>query len=124
MAASPPLEAITKLEKEKNIWFSSVRPDGRPHLAPVWFVWYANKIYIGTDPKSVKFRNIHNNRQVALALEDGSHPLICEGTAQLASLPLADGLKAAFLQKYDWDITQEPQYNRVIEVTPEKWLNW
>ena len=123
MLTLPP-EAETKLETEKNIWIASVRPDGRPHLAPVWFVWYAGKIYIGTDAKSVKFHNIHRNRRVALALEDGTHPLICEATAQLAALPLAEGLKAAFQQKYDWDITQEPQYNQVIEVTPEKWLNW
>ena len=47
-------EIIEKLEKQKNLWFSSVRVDGRPHLVPVWFVWYEGKIFIGTEPKSVR----------------------------------------------------------------------
>ncbi len=64
MAAEPNEEVIAKLESQQNIWFSSMRPDGRPHLAPVWFVWHAGKIYIGTDPKSVKSRNIRRNPRV------------------------------------------------------------
>src|SRR5256885_2571611 len=28
-----------RLRHEPIIWLSSVRPDGRPHLVPVWFLW-------------------------------------------------------------------------------------
>ncbi len=90
MAAVPNEEVIARLESQQNIWFSSVRPDGRPHLAPVWFVWHAGKIYIGTDPKSVKSANISGNAQVSLALEDGTHPLICEGTVRVVEKPWPD----------------------------------
>ena len=75
-------EIIEKLEKQKNLWFSSVRVDGRPHLVPVWFVWYEGKIFIGTEPKSVKSNNIRGNPKVVVALEDGSKPVICEGIAR------------------------------------------
>jgi F420H(2)-dependent biliverdin reductase len=117
-------EMIARLENQQNIWFCSVRPDGRPHLAPVWFVWHAGKLYIGTDPKSVKSRNLRSNLQVTLALEDGAHPVICEGTAQPAAMPLPDDLLAAFFKKYEWDLNKEAQYNLVVEVTPVKWLSW
>ena len=122
--SEPTEELIARLEIQQNIWFSSVRPGGRPHLAPVWFVWHAGRLYISTEPQSVKSRNIRRNPRVALALEDGTHPLICEGTARPVEHPWPEALVAAFLRKYEWDINKEVQYNQVIEVTPEKWLSW
>jgi F420H(2)-dependent biliverdin reductase len=119
---SPELEA--KLANEQIIWFSSVRTDGRPHLAPIWFVFHAGRFYIGTDPKSVKSANIRSNPRVALALENGTNPVICEGQARPVALPWPDDLLAAFYQKYEWDLNKEDRYNDVIEITPEKWLTW
>jgi len=124
MAQTPSQQALEKLQKMQVIWFGSVRPDGRPHLAPIWFVWHAGRIYVSTDPKSVKSRNISGNRRVVLALEDGTNPVICEGTAYLLPPPWPEDLLAAFFQKYEWDLTKEEQYNQVIEVIPEKWLSW
>ncbi len=117
-------EMIDRLETQQNIWFCSVRPNGRPHLAPIWFVWHNNRFYISTEPVSVKSRNVRCNPQVILALEDGTHPVICEGKAQLLDQPWPEDLLAAFLKKYEWDLNEEAQYNQVIEVTPEKWLSW
>ncbi len=119
-----PEQALVRLQNEQNIWIASVRPDGRPHLAPVWFVYYQGCIYIGTDPKSVKSGNIHVNPDVVLALEEGTHPVICEGSARVVSLPWSEGLLAAFFQKYEWDLNQEAQYNQLVEVVPRKWLSW
>ena len=124
MATQLSAEAHEKLSTQKVIWFSSVRPDGRPHLVPIWFVWLAEKLYVGTGPKSVKARNIRRNPQVVLALEDGIHPIICEGQAAILAQPLPADLLQAFLQKYEWDLTQEDQYGLVIEVTPQKWMAW
>lgn len=117
-------EMITRLETQQNIWFGSVRPNGRPHLAPIWFVWHQDRFYVSTEPESVKSRNVRHNAQVILALEDGTHPVICEGQAQLLEPPWPADLLAAFNQKYEWDLTTETQYNQVIEVTPVKWLGW
>ena len=124
MPATLTPQALEKLENQKVIWFGSVRPDGRPHLAPIWFVWHNNRIYVSTEPKSVKRRNIEKNRRVVLALEDGTNPLICEGTAQSLPAPWSEDLVAAFMKKYEWDLHKEEQYNDVIEVMPEKWLAW
>lgn len=117
-------EASKKLESQKIIWFGSVRPDGRPHLVPIWFVWLEDHLYVSTEPKSVKSRNLQTNQNVALALEDGAHPVICEGIAQIILPPWSDEIKTAFLNKYEWDLDKETQYNELIEVTPERWLVW
>jgi hypothetical protein len=124
--ALPP-EAETRLETERNIWVASVRPDGRPHLTPVWFAWHVGKLYVCTEPGSVKARNISQNRRVVLALEDGTRPVICEGIAAPVPVPWpADmaAVAAIFRNKYDWDISSEEQYTQLLEVTPIKWLAW
>ena len=124
MAAVLSDEMIAKLETQQVLWISSVRADGRPHLAPIWFVWYAGKVYLATEPGSVKARNIRRSPFVSLALEDGVHPVICEGTARLIEKPWDEGMVAAFFKKYEWNLNTEQQYHQVIEVTPEKWLAW
>jgi hypothetical protein len=90
----------------------------------VWFVWHEGKLYIGIDPNSVKSRNLKQNPWVVLALEDGIHPVICEGMAAFVPPPLTEALAAAFLNKYEWDLAKEAQYNQVVEITPLKWLSW
>lgn len=124
MAISLTQEMIDRLKAQQVIWFSSVRPDGRPHLAPVWFVWLEGRLYIGTDPKSIKAANIQHNPRVTLALEDGTHPVICEGTARSVDRPWPEEVLATFFKKYEWDMNKEEQYNHIIEVTPARWLGW
>lgn len=124
MTESLSTENQKRLEEQQVIWLSSIRADGRPHLVPIWFVWHQGKIYLSTEPKSAKARNIRRNPHVALALEDGVHPLICEGTARLVEKPWDELLLAAFFKKYEWDLNTEKQYYQVVEVVPVKWLSW
>ena len=63
----------------RNVWMATVRPDGRPHQVPVWFVVSSRRWYICIEPDSVKARNIAASPRVALALEDGNDPYIMQG---------------------------------------------
>jgi PPOX class probable F420-dependent enzyme len=119
-----PARVQSRLETEHNVWLASVRPDGRPHLVPVWFAWHDGKLYVCIEPESVKGRNIRQNPRLALALENGSTPVICEGTAAPVSAPWPEAVRAVFQQKYDWDIFSDAQYTQLLEVMPEKWLVW
>jgi len=117
--------AEQRLRSENNVWIATVRSDGRPHLTPVWFAWHGGKVYICVDPNSVKARNLADNPHVALALEDGSSPVILEGTARRVNDPdRPPGALAEFKRKYDWDIVADGQYSLLIEITPSKVLNW
>ena len=103
-----------RLATAKNVWLATVKPDGRPHLVPVWFVVLDERWYFVTAPKSVKARNLQKNAHVALALEDGSSPHIVEGQAAVVE-PSAEVIEL-FKQKYDWDITTDSQYPQMFEV--------
>lgn len=122
----PPAKIQPRLKTEANIWFATVRPDGRPHLVPVWFAWPAGegKVYVCIEAGSVKARNIGQNSRVSLALENGSQPVICEGTAAVVPQPWPEVVVDIFKAKYDWDITTDGQYDTLVEVTPVKWLSW
>jgi len=54
--------ANKKLVREKVYWISTANRRGRPHAAPVWGIWKANRFYFETDPKSAKGRTLSNNR--------------------------------------------------------------
>jgi PPOX class probable F420-dependent enzyme len=119
------MDALQKrLESEKNIWLATVRPNGHPHLVPIWFVWLQEHLYICTDAKSVKARNIAANPQVSFSLESGNSPIIGQGRAALLPQPYPTKVIDAFKAKFDWDITTDPTYNALIEITPQRWLKW
>ncbi len=113
-----------RLEREANIWLATTRPDGRPHLVPIWFVWHDQKIYILTTLSTVKARNLLANPRASVALESGSQPVIAECTAQLVEKPYPDELSAAFQRKYNWDISRDGEYDGLFALTPQKWLTW
>ena len=115
---SRPSPAAERLEREPNVWLATVRPDGRPHLVPIWFVVDDGRWYICTAPDSVKARNLHANPKIALALEDGSNPHIVEGEARAVKPNPAVVRK--FKEKYDWDITEDSYYTQVFEVAVRK----
>lgn len=102
-------------ETERNIWLATVRPDGRPHLVPIWFVTVEGRCYICTGPTSVKARNLRANPNVVLALEDGDAPAVLEGVAR--SVTPSAAVARRFKEKFDWDITADDDYRAVFEIT-------
>jgi nitroimidazol reductase NimA-like FMN-containing flavoprotein (pyridoxamine 5'-phosphate oxidase superfamily) len=103
-----------RLETAPNIWLATVRPDGRPHLIPIWFVTDNGHWYICTGSHSVKARNLQVNPHVALALEDGTQAYVVEGQARPVN-PEAEIVRK-FKAKYDWDITSDSSYDQVYEI--------
>jgi PPOX class probable F420-dependent enzyme len=113
-----------RLEKEKNIWLATVRASGQPHLVPVWFVYDQGQFYICIYSESVKGKNLRQNPQVALSLEDGSKALICEGEIEIVPEPWPQEIVDQFKHKYDWDIVEDKEYDQLTRIKPRKWLNW
>jgi PPOX class probable F420-dependent enzyme len=117
MTLDPKVER--RLQTEQNLWLATVRPDGSPHLVPIWFVWVTGKIYLCTGADSVKVRNLLQNPHVSIALEDGNHPIVIEGLAQpigVAPNPVIE----AFEKKFDWNISTDGEYNQVVEIEPTR----
>ncbi|MGZ4724610.1 MAG: pyridoxamine 5'-phosphate oxidase family protein, partial [Ilumatobacteraceae bacterium] len=98
---------VERLHEARNVWLATVRPDGRPHVAPVWFVYVEDRIWIGTGLTSVRVRNLRNNPAASACLEQGDEPLVAEGTVVIHESARPATVVDAFRGKYDWDITIE-----------------
>ncbi len=113
-----------RLQQEKIIWVATVRPNGAPHLTPVWFVWDADRLYICISPSSRKARNLAENPQVAVSLEDGRNAVIVEGVATHATPEEREQVAPLFLSKYDWNILTDTTYTLLLKISPRKFLAW
>lgn len=114
---------IARFAEAEACWFSSTRPDGRAHLAPIWHVWHEGRIYVVTQETAVRTRNIAHQPAVSLSLPDPVNALIVEGTARVTP-EMKDALNPVFKVKYDWEFANDNPYNVIIEVTPRKILAW
>lgn len=113
-----------RLDTDPNLWLATTRPDGRPHLVPIWFVWLDGEIYLLTSLKSVKARNLLANPRASISLEDGNRPLIAECRARLVPPPYPAALAQAFQRKYQWDIHNAGEYDGMFALSPQRWLSW
>jgi PPOX class probable F420-dependent enzyme len=120
------MEITGRLEKDRNLWLCTLRPDGSPHVTPVWFAYLGDAFWIGSGERNIKVRNVLNDPRVSLALEDGDHPIVAEGRARLHRGALRHDVLAAIAAKYDgWDAGAEiaPFGPRVLlEVPVARWL--
>lgn len=60
--------------RARTATLATVRPDGRPHAAPVWFDLQDGTIFFTTWHESVKAKNLQNNPVVSLCVDDEEPP--------------------------------------------------
>lgn len=124
-----------RLRKEPIIWLSTVRPDGRPHLVPVWFLWDGESILIFSQPGNQKMRNLQQNKNVMLALEaaeQGEDVVMIEGKAalldksnQTMNLPDFAEKYAALIKSMDTNAEElAKSYSEGIRITPTRFISW
>ena len=60
------------LEEQKILRLATVGPGGTPHIVPVWYMYSRKRIYIGTNLRTVKARNLQKNDRVAFCVDVGT----------------------------------------------------
>jgi pyridoxamine 5'-phosphate oxidase-like protein len=97
--------AQERLEKAENYFFSTTRPDGRPHTMPVWGVWLADRFWYSTGARSRKARNLETNPNCAISIDLGTEALIVEGIDSFSTDADSNAqFCAAYGPKYHWDM--------------------
>jgi len=120
-----------RLRSEPIIWLSTVQPDGRPHLVPVWFWWDGVAVLIFSKPGSQKVRNLRRSSHVMLALDtadEGEDVVLFAGQAELLHDNVVQATLPAFARKYAAlfaRIGSTPErmageYSQAIRVAPTK----
>ena len=141
MATSAPLDPaqprdaqiLERLGHDIIVWIVSVRPDGRPHTVPVWFLWEDSGTLLMFSKPDQKIRNLRANPAVVIALDDtkgGNDVVLFEGTAELLEDGSMASLTPTYVAKYQPLLDQfkwtpesmAAEYSQPIRITPSRWL--
>ena len=132
-APRPSVEAA--LRHDPVVWLSSVQPNGRPHLVPVWFHWDGERILAFSKPNARKVGNLRDMPRVMLAVgtpgPDFDVELI-EATAEIPDAAAADLMPAGFGAKYRELLRRAgltvqrfaAVYSQPIVLTPTRFLDY
>ncbi|HSL32879.1 MAG TPA: pyridoxamine 5'-phosphate oxidase family protein [Candidatus Limnocylindrales bacterium] len=131
-----PRESIARsLRRETVAWLSSVRPDGAPHVVPIWFVWDGESILVFSKPDAQKVRNLRADPRAMVAVgrpgADFDVELV-EVTAEIVPESSPGLLPDGFVGKYASlarraGIAMDrfaATYSQPIRLHPTRWLGW
>ena len=77
---------------------ATVRADGRPHVAPIWFVLDGEDLIFNTWHSSVKGKNLVRDGRIALTVDEEVAPyafVLVEGHVEISDDDLAESKKWA-----------------------------
>jgi hypothetical protein len=98
--------AEERLVQSHDYWVATVRPDGRPHVMPVWAVWSEAAAWFSSSPQSRKTRNIAAHPHAVITTDNPLQPVIVEGVVDLVVENEAiERFTAEVNAKYRTDIT-------------------
>ena len=114
-----------RLERARNYWLATVRPDGQPHVVPVWGVWLDEVLYFDGLPTNRWVRNIAANPAIAVHLESGDDVVIIEGMVEVVTTDEELGARvvAVYAAKYD-DPFPEPATRGIFRLRPRTARAW
>ena len=75
-------EAERRLTVSHDYWVATVRPDGRPHVMPVWGVWLGGHVWFSSGLRSRKARNLAADPRCTVTTDDAQNPVVVEGPAE------------------------------------------
>ena len=102
--------AEERLVESRNYWVATARPNGRPHLMPVWGVWHGAALWFSTGAESVKARNLAADPRCSISTERGDEAVIVEGRVERVGPARLEAVYAAYRAKYEWPVDGETLY--------------
>jgi hypothetical protein len=124
-------EARKQLEQAQIYWLSTVRPDGRPHVTPLFSVWLEGALYFCTGERERKAKNLVQNAHCVITtgcnVVEGLD-LVVEGDAvQVRDETKLQRVADQYAAKYDWHFAvrdgalhgEEGNIAVVYEVSPK-----
>ncbi|MEX2192330.1 MAG: pyridoxamine 5'-phosphate oxidase family protein [Nitrosarchaeum sp.] len=123
------------LKTQKVLHLTTIGSRNTPHIVPVWYMYSSKKIYIGTNTRTQKAKNVMKNNKVAFCVDMGVNSPIYGVMGQgNANIILEDNrvkqIAKKILARYFKNIQNKSAIellddtNCIIEITPEKLSTW
>ena len=124
------------LKKQKILHLATVDKTGTPHIVPVWYMYSAKKIYIGTNTKTEKAKNIKTHKKVSFCVDVGVNApkifgVMGQGNAKLIKdAQIVSRLEKKILLRYFKNLNNKSakelldDTDCIIEIMPKKYAVW
>ena len=127
---------IKFLKKEKILHLATIDNQNNPHIVPVWYLYSARKIYVGTNTRTQKAKNIKIHKKVSFCVDVGVNApnifgVMGKGTAKLLKERstinrIAKRILLRYFKSLDNKSAREllEDTDCIIEITPKEFSNW
>ena len=124
------------LKKEKILHLATIDEKNSPHIVPVWYLYSAKKIYVGTNTKTQKAKNIKIHKKVSFCVDVGVNApnifgVMGKGTAKLLKekiivKKIAKKILLRYFKSLDNKSAKEllEDTDCIIEILPKEFSNW
>jgi Pyridoxamine 5'-phosphate oxidase len=124
-------EIAQRLRPPRSYWLGTTGADGAPHATPVWGVVVDEVLYVYSERRTVKARNVARNPRVVVHLDDGEDVLIVHGHLDDLGRPQTrPDVVDAFAAKYDqpgdaqYLPSADPAFDVLWALRPTRALSW
>ena len=134
MAGMTRAEADEHLDQVRVGHLVTLRRNGTPHVAPVWYQGDSDRAWVMAGEGAVKIRNVRRNSRVALSVATNERPykyVVLEGTAAFSKDGLAERVRSICV-RYDGPERGE-EFARellergdmaLLEITVDRVMSW
>ena len=124
------------LKSQKVLRLATVDKKTTPHIVPVWYMYSSKKIYIGTNTRTKKVKNIRKNKNVAFCVDVGIkspdiYGINGQGSANLIlDRTRVEKIATKILLRYFKNMKNKSAMELledtdcVIEIIPKKFVQW
>ena len=124
------------LKKQKILHLGTIDENDVPHIVPVWYSYISKKIYVGTNTRTKKAKNLKKNKRVSFCVDTGVHSpeifgVMGNGTAKLileqkTVMKFAKKILLRYFKTLESKSAKEllEETDCIIEITPKKFSDW
>jgi len=97
--------AEDRLNKSRQYWIATTRPDRRPHVMVVWALWLDGMLYFSTGKDSRKAKNLAKNPYCTMCTDQADEAVILEGSVEIERdvARIREFIKR-YEKKYTWEL--------------------
>jgi Pyridoxamine 5'-phosphate oxidase len=124
-------EVAARLAAARSYWLCTTMPSGAPHAAPVWGVVLSNVLYLYSERRTIKARDLAADPRVVVHLESADDVVIVRGTAEDLGTPsqvpaVVAGLSAKYTSEGDQQYLPhaDPDFDVVYAIRPQSAMMW
>jgi hypothetical protein len=124
-------EVAARLAAARSYWLCTTMPSGAPHAAPAWGVVLNHTLYLYTERRTVKARNLAADPRAVVHLESAEDMVIVRGTAEDLGTPAqVPEVVAALSAKYTGTADRQylpdadPDFDIVYALRPASAMIW